>query len=493
MFYTKYRPQKFSDLQNLKAVKKTLISQLKQKKVAHAYLFTGPKGTGKTTTARLLAKAVNCKKLKNGEPCLICDNCRGLLAGTFLDLFEIDAASNRGIDDVRALRERIKLSPVSGQYKIYIIDEVHMLTREAFNALLKTLEEPPPHVIFVLCTTELYKVPPTVVSRCQLFNFRKAKNEDLVTRLQKICAEEKVTVEEEVLANVAAAADGGYRDAETILEQILTGEQSVESLLGLHGHLPIINFLESLSIVDVKACLTLLNEYFEEEVDLELFTKGLLILLRELLFIKVGIGEKASDISTDEYLRKEDITRRFSESDLNKLITLCMQAELTIRNTSIPPLPLELMVVRYSLYKETVEENMFSKKKTGGLSGKNKEVKIQASQEEGEGKLNIIKERWGEILKVIRPHNHSIEALLKSCSIESFDGDILTLKTYYKFHQERLECVKNRNFLEGIISDFLKSDIKVRCFLGDKRSEKSIESDLIGDMSTPEIFGGELF
>ena len=214
MFYTQYRPQRFSELVGLDKVAQAILSQLAKGAIPHALFFCGPRGTGKTTTARLVAKALNCAKPgKDNEPCGKCPSCKAVAAGRFLDLIEIDAASNRGIDDIRDLREKIKLLPTEAKYKVYIIDEVHMLTTEAFNALLKTLEEPPKHAVFILCTTDPQKVPATIKSRCQRFEFKRASVASVVQKLETIVADQQVAVAKEDLKLIAAASQGGFRDA----------------------------------------------------------------------------------------------------------------------------------------------------------------------------------------------------------------------------------------------------------------------------------------
>src|SRR3990170_6917097 len=229
VFYRKYRPQSFSKIIGQKHIVETLLSQLKSGKIGHGYLFAGPRGTGKTSCARIFAKAVNCQKsdirgrksdkseIRNGEPCNKCDSCLAITGGFHLDLIEIDAASNRGIEEIRDLREKIKLAPVAGKYKVYIIDEAHMLTPEAFNALLKTLEEPPKHVIFVLATTEPHKLPGTIVSRCQRFDFRRITPAATMERLAQICATEGIEAEAAALHALARNAAGSLRDAENLL------------------------------------------------------------------------------------------------------------------------------------------------------------------------------------------------------------------------------------------------------------------------------------
>ncbi|MDH7571083.1 MAG: DNA polymerase III subunit gamma/tau, partial [Armatimonadota bacterium] len=236
--YRKYRPQRFGDLVGQEQITRILQNALESGRVAHAYLFCGPRGTGKTTTARLLAKALNCEKGPTRDPCNVCVPCQRIAAGSALDVIEIDAASNRGIDDIRELRDKVKYTPAEARYKVYVIDECHMLTTEAFNALLKTLEEPPPHVLFVLATTDPQKVPATILSRCQRLDFRRGAVNDLVARLAVVAKGEGLQVDEEALLLIARAGDGSWRDAISVLEQVVAfgngriTAEAVRSILG---------------------------------------------------------------------------------------------------------------------------------------------------------------------------------------------------------------------------------------------------------------------
>ena len=260
VFYRKYRPQKIDDLDS-ESVRQTLTAVL-QKDTPHAFLFTGPKGLGKTSTARIVAKVVNCEKRKKGsaEPCNECDQCTSITNGTNVDVLEIDAASNRGIDEIRELKEKIRLAPVAAKRKVYIIDEVHMLTTEAFNALLKTLEEPPEHAMFILCTTEAHKVPETIVSRCFQIMFRPATEEELVRSFKRIVAGEKIKIDDEALKYIAQLADRGFRDGVKVLEEVTLlakpGEEInkdfldkvYKSSLTVHGLLSFLTFLKDRDI-----------------------------------------------------------------------------------------------------------------------------------------------------------------------------------------------------------------------------------------------------
>ena len=249
MFYTKYRPQIFSQISKPNDVAEALANQIKSGKTGHAYLFVGPRGTGKTTAARILAKALNCENIsKSGDPCDECKVCSSIKLGSFMDLIEIDAASNRGIDDIRELKDKIKLAPSSGGKKIYIVDEVHMLTTEAFNALLKTLEEPPAHAVFVLCTTEDHKIPETIKSRCQIFKFKRATTNQIVEKLKHICKKENVKMKDEDLLKIANASAGGFRDAENLLQQIIEGELDVDSFVGVSSKQIYIDFVKSINL-----------------------------------------------------------------------------------------------------------------------------------------------------------------------------------------------------------------------------------------------------
>jgi len=354
VLYRKYRPKTFGQVVNQEHVVKTLTNALKLGKVAHAYLFTGVRGTGKTTLARLLAKAVNCKETKNSEPCNKCQACEEISQGKSLDLIEIDAASNRGIDEIRELRDGIKFSPNNLKYKVFIIDEVHQLTKEAFNALLKTLEEPPSHAIFILATTEIHKVPQTVISRCQKFDFHKLTIEKIVEHLDEISKAEKVQVERPALELIAINADGSVRDGLSLLGQIMSMEdkkitlEEVQTILGVIDIKAVQDLVQYLTNKQSGEAIGHINQIANQGYDLIQFSKSLIGYLRKIMILKVD--PSLSKLVTAE-LTKEQIEGiieqggKFEPADLIKTIHIFIQAGNEIKSADFPQLPLELAIV----------------------------------------------------------------------------------------------------------------------------------------------------
>lgn len=353
VFYRKYRPQRISELDS-ESVRNALSSILTAKEIAHAFLFTGPKGLGKTSAARIVAKIVNCEKLKvndsSVEPCNRCEQCISITNGTNLDVLEIDAASNRGIDEVRDLREKIKLTPAAAKKKVYIIDEVHMLTTEAFNALLKTLEEPPNHAMFILATTDRYRVPQTIQSRCFRIDFDRAGEGELLRSLRRIVKNENVRIDEEALSEIAKASDGSFRDASKLLEQAVAfrragGKQKITKehinvVVGsVHNGSDLFIFLQE---KDTKKALRWVSKAIAQGASMKIILEEALADLHNALLQKYAIGNKEVD----------ERVLVFSEEELKMLIRLFTRAHQELKTAVIPQLPIEMAIIEYCMEKD---------------------------------------------------------------------------------------------------------------------------------------------
>lgn len=517
-FYLKYRPQTIGEL-DLASVRKELGNILASGSFSHAYLFAGPRGTGKTSAARILAKVVNCRKNKKQaisskkqavleEPCNECDACREITAGTALDLIEIDAASNRGIDDIRELRERIKLAPVNSAYKVYIIDEVHMLTMEAFNALLKTLEEPPQHALFILCTTEMGRVPETIVSRCTLIRFGRASREELVASLKKVTDKEKLKFERGVLEMIAETSDGSFRDGMKILEQLSLRvadrkkdkeikRADVLEVSGLKGEQAARQFIINLTKFERAGLFKQLEQIASEGVSFEQFTREILEMLRTLLLIELDVAEG-------------DSIENLGIQQIKELISLFTKAAYSIKQAPVPSLPIEMAVAEWleqedHKFKEknieagtekvnsenkdeesikTVKSGMKEAKNTGkeGIVNIRKTIKVTFSQ---------IEKSWPGVLQCLRPKNHSLEALLKASRPVKLEDEEIVVEVYYKFHKEQLELVRYKAMVEAAVREVIAEGLRLKYILGKRREgvEKAdqIEENISGKVEDEEI------
>ena len=350
----KYRPQRFADLVGQDPIRSTLEQAVAKNRVAQAYLFAGPRGSGKTTTARLIAKALNCERRKPGEsePCNECGSCLEITAGTSLDVLEIDGASNRGIEEIRNLRENVKYSASGGKFKAYIIDEAHQLTDFAWNALLKTLEEPPPHVRFIFCTTEPLEVPDTIASRCQVFEFRRLRSEELVKHLLDVAAKEEVRLDEDAAGLIARASEGSVRDALGRLDQALAlspegvSAATVAQALGLAGLDAYFDLGEALAKRDPKLALQVLDRLHDRGMDVEEIADGLSHHLRQLLLIAVDPSlEKLVDAAPSDRERYAAQAKEFRPTDLNAMLSLLLDTRGLLRRAEAPRILLEVAIV----------------------------------------------------------------------------------------------------------------------------------------------------
>jgi DNA polymerase III subunit gamma/tau len=365
----RWRPKKFEDVVGQSHVVTTLKNSIRRGRVAHAYLFAGPRGVGKTSISRILAKAVNCVEGVKEEPCNVCRTCTAIDSGGFVDVIEIDAASNRGIDEIRELRETVRYLPMEGRYKVYIIDEAHMLTEAAFNALLKTLEEPPGHNIFVLATTEMQKIPYTIMSRCQRFDFRRISELQIIEQLRRICLDEEIEYDEKVLNYVVREADGSLRDAESILDQVIAysgkriTEEDAIGVIGVVQREVAYGIVKAIVDRDARGGLELIARTLEQGHDAYQVYKGMVAFLRDLLMVKVW-NEKPPFVymDGDEYTRVKELLNPVEYYDIQNMVHYLLQSEDLIRGM-FPKISLEILYINlYNLSQMRDVEAMLEKR-----------------------------------------------------------------------------------------------------------------------------------
>ncbi len=496
--YRKYRPTKFSEIVDENHVKITLQRAVAQNKIAHAYLFTGPRGVGKTTTARILAKAVNCLNPQSGEPCNQCDVCQRINQGNFLDLVELDAASRRRIDEIREFKELIKYPPNQAKYKVFIIDEVHMLTDVSFNALLKTIEEPPAYTIFILCTTEVHKVPSTIISRCQRFDFKKIPIKDIVGNLAAIAKQEQIKIADEVLYTIAKRSDGCLRDAQSLLGQILVlseGKQEITAgdigsvIPQTDAHL-LKELWQGIVNKDKKRLLELIASAYESGLSIELLMDNLIEFIHLLLVYKINnrVDEIKVLLPENDF---DDIIKSLQLVDVTfvkRVLDILLKYKEVVSLSPLSQLPLELALIEIATSDNKGKDDFdfpFSTS-TGNTDGttaadqtkntNSQKDNAESSKQSTTTKITI--DVWTELVNQIKDSNFSLAGLLKQATIVSQDNGCLTLAVKHQIHQEIIAKKKNLDIIKSHLKNNLGYDIKIDVVVD--KNVKSITEKLAG-------------
>ncbi len=500
-YYRKWRPQTWDQVIGQEHITTTLRNAVAHDRVAHAYLFAGPRGTGKTSSARLLAKAVNCLVDDLAQrPCNQCNHCQAVNQGRFIDLIEIDAASNTSVDDVRDLRDKINFSPNQGRYKVYIIDEVHMLSTAAFNALLKTLEEPPPHAIFVLATTEVHKIPATVLSRCQRHEFRSIPVIDMVQLLAGIAESENLEIGDDTLALIARQATGSLRDAVSLLDQLAATSPAItlpaaQAILGTATNQAVLDILDALQAGDAAGGLNCIHRTLDTGSDPRQFARQIIDYLRNLLLFRVG---NADQVETAKEIRAKMAAhaQAFGTAELLAFLRNFNRAAAEARNAWQPALPLEMAFVE-SLggpAPEPVQPSRATstpkKNPVPAQSRPTTYVHDSASVEESAQTAPVEKEmpneiyqHWERILKMVREQNPQTQALLNSCSPLGVKGNALVLGFNGEFAKSKMETGENITILQKVMESVLGKAMSVLCVVS-QGGELPLDIDQDGMVAT---------
>lgn len=476
----KYRPKNFDEVWGQKHITDALTKAIKEGRIAHAYLFTGPRGTGKTSVARVFAKSLNCEKGPTVKPCGKCEPCRTITAGSSMDVLEIDAASNRGIDEIRSLRENVNLTPSNARFKIYIIDEVHMLTEPAWNALLKTLEEPPEYVKFFLATTTPEKIPPTIISRCQRFNFKPFKQEELTEKLKEICKKEGFTIEEGALKEIYEFSGGSMRDALSILDQLIVNAenniisyQDVRNFLGLVEEKSIREMMGLIKEREIKKMLSLFHQLLSEGKDPAVILDGIIKSFKSIILERAGYVE---DTENEEQKKLSLAFKDIGTDELLDAVSLVVEYKNRLHFENTPVLLSEILLLKLShlLGKEKTliqntdgkkEEGIFPEIKQGGEAAPSPDETVigkEISPLKDEGDIISL---WKTVLIEIKKTKPTLEAALREGTPVKFKDNtlVISFNKKYRFHKSLIESQpRNMKMIEKVLADKTGiNDIKI--------------------------------
>lgn len=497
--YRVFRPQTFAEVRGQDHISTTLKNAIRTGRLAHAYLFCGPRGTGKTSSAKILAKAVNCLDLQDGEPCNQCANCRAINDDNFLDVLEIDAASNRGIDEIRDLRDKVRFAPSQGKRKVYIIDEVHMLTNEAFNALLKTLEEPPAHVLFILATTEPQKIPLTILSRCQRFDFRKINTAEIRNHLTDIVHEEGVEISDDALAAIARKAAGGMRDAISVLDQCIAFAGSrielghVEMVLGTVSEEATAALVDTVIGQDYGQLFASLNDFMQQGKDIKQILRDCIQYCRQLLLLKVAPKEQLIELSPDSIAKAKEQAKALPVEFLGRMINRLTAAEKDLRYSNQPQILLEAAFV------DLMIQGLEPVASQAAPAAPKTKTTRRAAQAEAPAKPvqkliadEALLQQWDAVMNQIKGRSVKLHAFLSEAKPAAFQNGELILRFHcqYKFHYNTVSQEDNLRLIGQVVGQMTNQPVKVTAELENEAGY--IKQELTLADEARKLFGAEV-
>ncbi|MGA2505773.1 MAG: DNA polymerase III subunit gamma/tau [Anaerolineales bacterium] len=520
--YNKWRPQKWDEIVGQQHVVQTLRNAVVGGRVVHAYLFAGPRGTGKTTAARLLAKAVNClDEDPAARPCNKCAHCLAVNENRYLDLIEIDAASNTSVEDVRDLRDKINFSPNEGTYKVYIIDEVHMLSTAAFNALLKTLEEPPAHAIFILATTEMHKIPATVLSRCQRYEFRRLPMDGIVGQLQNIVTKEKLTADPEALTLIARQSAGGMRDAISLLDQMASTGQEItlgltQIVLGTATNQTVLDLVRAVLDRDPASGMDAIHTALDSGTDPRLLARQVVDYLRALLLIQMGNASQV-DLTSDTRFQAEKQAKAFSQADILRLIRSFNNAAVDLRGGWQPSLPLELALAEVmdlpamtasggaqSASKPPVDaklekqvgkiahETQKPAKDSGNVMLYQTSGPETSTEDSSSVTLDQVAKAWKQISALIKPQSPSLAALLNSCRPLEIKNNLLLIGFANELVRSKMDTTEQIEITRKAIAKVCGGNLSIKCVVSNAKQAPPANVKADGMVAAALKKGGEI-
>lgn len=502
VFALKWRPKNFDEVIGQNHIVSTLKNSLSKNRLAHAYLFCGPRGVGKTSLARILAKSLNCKNGPTLEPCQICPACLEISGGRSMDVIEIDGASNRGIDEIRTLRENVKFAPVSGKFKVYIIDEVHMLTTEAFNALLKTLEEPPEFVKFIFATTHPHKVIPTILSRCHRFDFRRIPVMEIIAQLEKIRQAENINIDKEVLLAIAKASDGSLRDAESILDQLVSFSKEkvtladVISVLGVVEQEALFEITDRIIRKDAIGALELFNKIIDEGKDTGVFLNYLIEHFRNLMVAKISRASASGliDLPQEVCERLLQQAQAFTLDEIFSAFNIMVNTQETAKRLDSARIPLEISLVR--LANEKKGEPRIEKKEGPPPAPHDAPAAQVADSDGSEISFEQARDCWHNLIEMLKNIKMSVATYLNEGSPIKLEKGVLTVSFAKEFslHKEALERKENKAVIEKAIANLLQGPVRMNFILSKEAAKKHDEHDENHPLIKPvlDAFGGKI-